>query len=128
MKNLNHYTGNCLDFHKKTVDSKHNTQEFPDYKEKIQNLEDRINERFCIYDELFIINSLEIINDSPFTNDEKVNLLKLYSYKSKIIQTLKRDITTTASHRIINTCPNCTISEINSFDHYVPKSNFLSLL
>ena len=124
MKNLNHYTGNCLDFHKTIVDNKYVTQGNPDYKVNIQNLENKISERFGIYDKLFTNNTLELIDSSPFTDQEKMDLLQLYSYKSKIIQRLKRDITTTETHRIINTCPNCTISEINSFDHYIPKEEF----
>jgi hypothetical protein len=59
-----------------------------------------------------------------YTGNDKADLLKLYKYKSKLIQKLKKNVTTTATNRIISTCQNCTINEINSFDHIVPKDEF----
>jgi hypothetical protein len=54
----------------------------------------------------------------------KADLLGLYGYRNKVLQELKRTVTTREVHRLISTCQNCTIGEINSFDHAVPKEEF----
>jgi 5-methylcytosine-specific restriction endonuclease McrA len=120
MKNLQHYGGNAFEFHKKVLDSKKD----PTYKQRVTNLDDRINKRFVVYDENFTENILEEITCDVDLKKEKDDLLKLYSYKNSVIQRLKTDITTTDKNRTISTCPNCTISEISSFDHYLPKKEF----
>ena len=124
MKNLSYYSNNTFDFHKEVLKSKNKTNKDPEYKERIGNLDDAIKDQFLLYDKSFFSNTLEKINSHGHSDDEKRDLLKLYSYKSAIIKRLKINITTTDTNRIINTCPNCTISEINSFDHYLPKELF----
>ena len=124
MKNLSHYTDDALEFHKEVLESKNKTRKDPTYKERIENLEDAIEGQFLIYDENFVQNTLEQTVCYEHTENEKNDLLKLYSYKNSVIKRLKITITTTNTNRIINTCPNCTISEINSFDHYLPKDEF----
>ncbi|QQP86574.1 HNH endonuclease [Entomomonas asaccharolytica] len=124
MKNINYYSDNSMDFHKAVLLRKKNTSNDPSYKSRIEILESQISNRFTLYDSYFIQNSLELMDISPFSINEKDDLKKLYSYKSKIIKELKIALTTTDTNRIINTCPNCTISEINSFDHYLPQEKF----
>ena len=124
MKNIQHYTEEAFEFHKEVLESKNKTKKDPTYKERIEKLDDIIKNQFSIYDKNFSLNTLECIDNYKHTDDEKNDLLRLYSYKNTVIKSLKKKITTTAANRIINTCPNCTISEINSFDHYLPKDEF----
>jgi hypothetical protein len=124
MKKLIHYAGDTFEFHKEILKNKNTTKDDPTYKSRIENLKIPIKSQFGVYDENFDQNTLEYIENYEHTEDEKDDLLKLYSYKSSVIQKLKVHVTTTATNRIINTCPNCTISEINSFDHYLPKETF----
>lgn len=120
MKNFNNYSDNTFEFHTKVLNQKKNK----DYKDYIKNLNNQTQQRFELYDALFKDKKLESISISPYTDIEKNELKKLYSYKNKCIQDLKKKLTTTEKNRIINTCPNCTISEISSFDHYLPKEEF----
>ena len=124
MKNLPHYTDDAFEFHKEVLESKNETKKDPTYKERIENMNDAIAGQFLVYDENFVQNFLENIDNYGHTEDEKNDLLKLYSYKNSVIKSLKIKITTTDANRIINTCPNCTINEIDSFDHYLPKGQF----
>ena len=124
MRNLQHYSNDTFEFHKKVLESKNKTKKDPTYKERIENMDDDIDSQFLVYDDNFAQNTLESIDKYKCTNSEKNDLLKLYSYKNSVIKRLKVKITTTDTNRIINTCPNCTISEINSFDHYLPKDEF----
>lgn len=124
MKNLVPYSENTFEFHKEVLKSKNKTKKDPTYKNRVESLNDMVQNQFLVFDNSFIGNNLEDIICHGHTEDEKKDLLKLYSYKNSVIKQLKIDLTTTETKRIINTCPNCTISEINSFDHYLPKDEY----
>lgn len=124
MKNLQHYLDDTFEFHKEVLESKNKTKKDPTYKDRIDNMNGVIEGKFSIYDDNFTNNTLEDIDSHGYSDSEKKDLLKLYSYKNSVIKSLKVKITTTDANRVINTCPNCTISEINSFDHYLPKDKF----
>lgn len=124
MKNITPYKGNCIDFYRSIVKTKRNSKENPDYKTLLSSLDAKIKSQYDTFDTKFSANLLEDLTPHVFSGDEKSALLKLYAYKSKVISKFKVDITTDASKRIISTCQNCTIGEINSFDHFIPKKEF----
>jgi 5-methylcytosine-specific restriction endonuclease McrA len=124
MKNLKPYKYDAFEFHKKVVSKKRNSKKDPDFVSRVVSLNDTIEEQYKIFYEKFIQNELEKINNKSFSRVEKETLIKLYSFKSKVIQELKINLTTDERNRIINTCQNCTISEVNSFDHFIPKDEF----
>lgn len=124
MKNINNSKRNSLDFHKAIVKSKNVTKVDPDFKNRLIALDSDIELLFNNYQFNFDRNCLEKTVPKLFIEKSKNDLLSLYSYKSKLIQNLKAEITTTETNRIINTCQNCTLSEINSFDHILPKEEF----
>ncbi|MFH6966360.1 hypothetical protein [Flavobacterium sp. FlaQc-28] len=124
MRNLDSTRRNSFDFHKLIVDSKKTTRIDPDYKTRLLAIEDEMETLYNVYQINFDRNILETTVANVYPDNSKDDLLKLYNYKSKLIQTLKSEITTTNTQRIINTCQNCTLSEINSFDHILPKEEF----
>ncbi|MDH3974792.1 MAG: HNH endonuclease [Deltaproteobacteria bacterium] len=124
MKNLNIYDQDTFEFHKKVVGHKRNSEEDPTYKARVSALNDAIEKQFKKYDEKFDEDKLETLHSLGYTGDEKKILHKLYVFKSKVLQELKVQLTTDENNRIINTCQNCTISEVNSFDHLIPKEEF----
>lgn len=124
MRNLNHSEKDCLDFHKAVVRSKNITKLDPTLKNRLLSLENDIELLYNNYKRNFDSNCLENSVSNSFPESNKKDLLSLYNYKSKLIQELKTEITTTETNRIINTCQNCTLSEINSFDHILPKEEF----
>ncbi|MBU2905107.1 hypothetical protein KO529_09955 [Arenibacter algicola] len=124
MRNLNSYSGDDFQFYKDMIDSKKKSPTDPDYKTRVTLLNTCVAKKYIEYRACFDGNNFSLLSAHPFNNNTKTDLLKLYSFKSKIIQNLKIKITTTETKRIINTCQNCTISEINSFDHLIPKEEF----
>lgn len=121
MKNIKYYDKDTFDFFLKVLSRKHTSQFDSDYKNRIQSLSSEIKKRFNKYDSEFNSKNLESISSCLYEGQNKEDLQKLYFYQSKIIQDLKTTITTTETNRILSTCQNCTISEINSFDHLLPK-------
>ncbi len=124
MRNLGPYSGDDFQFHQNILASKRNSALDPDYKARVSGHNPNIEAKFDEYRIAFNSNSLESLTSHPFSDIDRADINRLYSFKSKLIQELKIDITTTESNRIMNTCQNCTISEVNSFDHYIPKEEY----
>lgn len=124
MKNVKCYSENAFDFHKEIIKRKRNSAADPDYKTRLAALDDDIELLYKVFDEKFKTNELQALTAHGYKGENHSDLLSLYAYKNKLIQKLKIKLTTTETNRIINTCQNCTINEINSFDHFIPKSEF----
>lgn len=125
MKNLNYYCGDCFDFYKDVVASKRNPRSDPDFLSRVKILDDLIHECYQKYDEKFANNSLENLKEALLTMTVRDDLTKLYNYKNSVLQKLLIDLTSATGRRIFNTCQNCTINEVDSFDHYLSQSQFV---
>lgn len=124
MKNLKPHSGDCFSFHENVIDSKYKTKTDPDFKTRVALLNPKIKSKIEEYSDKYNSDSLQNITPIGFNGSEKADLLNLYDYNSKKIQKLKIELTTDENNRVNNTCQNCTISEVNSFDHYLPQSEF----
>lgn len=124
MRNVIPYSENTFEFHKKVIKSKKNSQNDPSYKEIITSYNDDIERVFTQFEDKFSEDKLEELVALGYSGEDRETLHKLYNYKSNVLQNLKVTLTTTDMGRIINTCQNCTISEVNSFDHFLPKGEF----
>lgn len=124
MRKLIAYTDSAFSFFKKVVSSKKNTSADPTYKERLVAMEGTLQPLFENYDNNFAINDLETLNAYAFTEGQREDLLKLYSYKSAIMQKLKIQLTTLELNQVLNTCQCCTIGEVGTFDHMAPKDEF----
>jgi hypothetical protein len=124
MKNLKYYDQDCFRFHEEVVESKYSTKDDPHYKDRIKKLSPIIKKAFSEYEKAFRINSIETLISVGYTGKERNDLQNLYSFKSQKLQELLKNVTTTISNRKRSTCTNCTVSEINSFDHSLPQTEF----
>ncbi len=124
MKNLISYQKNAFDFHKRVITQKRNTTENPEFKKTVSTYNDDIETKYKEFEKEFVVNNLEALSNHGYDGEDRTTLHKLYSYRSKIFQRLKLELTTDENNRIDNTCQNCTIGEVNSFDHYLPKDKF----
>jgi 5-methylcytosine-specific restriction endonuclease McrA len=124
MKNLNFYKDEAFAFHQSIITSKRATQNDPEIRNRLLALNNGIEKLYKSYKLKFDNNTLELLKPDGYNEQSKIDLLSLYSFKSTIIQKFKKGITTTATNRMINTCQNCTIGEVSSFDHILPKEEF----
>lgn len=124
MRNLKPYKDDSFEFWEDVVKRKQNPKHDPTFKSRVTALNNKIKKQYLNFDTHFGKNNLEELSSLGYSGSTKDDLLNIYSYKSKLIQELKKKVTVTAKNRIINTCQNCTINEINSFDHFVPQSEF----
>lgn len=124
MRKLEPYNDDSFEFYQEVVTSKKNSKQDANYKERLELHEGTIEGLFEQYDDSFDNDDLVNLTSHGYIDDDKADLIRLYSYKSKNIQKLKVLVTTTERNRILSTCQNCTISEVNSFDHFVNKEEF----
>lgn len=108
-----------FDFHKNVVKRKRNANAAI-----VQGMEDRIEQRFIEYDGLYSSDNLESLAALTYTKDEATALKDMYCYSAKKFVDLKHFYTIDFNGRNNETCPNCQMDNIVSFDHLVPQSEF----
>lgn len=124
MRNLQVYIEDSFTFYEKVLKAKNNTSSDPNYKARLNTQKKTLAQLYKDYDEAFVNDTLGSLCEHGFSNGDKEDLLKLYSYRSAIMKKLKITVTTIDGNRVLNTCQNCTIGEVNSFDHLVPKNDY----
>lgn len=124
MKNLKPYDLVSIDFYDELVRTKRNPSLNPNYKDRLTTYRADIGTNFIEYDSSFIGNTLTAMTPNGCDAAKTTDLLSLYSYGNSVISKLKIKLTTTAFNRVENTCQNCTIGEVSSFDHFLPKDEF----
>jgi hypothetical protein len=124
MKNLNPYDLSSIDFYDELVLTKKNSIKNPNYKARLVTYKTNIGVNFIQYDTNYNDNSLTSMTPSISNTQQTTDLLNLYSYSNSIISKLKIKLTTSEFNRVENTCQNCTIGEVSSFDHFLPKDEF----
>ncbi|QEE50694.1 HNH endonuclease [Flavobacterium alkalisoli] len=121
MKQLEPTTRDHYQFHCDVIASTRFRQNDPEFQNRLNALGAELSTLFIQYAENFATNDLTTTLPRVTTNIEKADLISLYKFDRKLIQELKKEITTTATGRIISTCQNCTINSANTFDHILPK-------
>lgn len=124
MRNFNPSSKDAFSFYENVIESLNSSKKDPEFKERVSLLNSDIEILFKEYNSKFDSDQLESIVANGYGNQEKTDLLNLYKYRRKVLQELKTEITTTEFNRVINTCQNCTINEVNSFDHFLPKGDY----
>ena len=124
MKNLKPYNECSSTFLDNVIKTKKKSKKDPTYKDRVEILKPNVKSKFTTYDVEHTANNLASLTAYGYAGQDKIDLLKLYKYDNSVIQNLNEKVTTLEGNRLINTCQNCTINEINSLDHIVPKDEF----
>jgi len=124
MRNLNVFSGSTSDFLDEVIASKRNSSQDPNYKQRINLLSPNIKVLYGNYDTAHNANNHVSLISNGYVNQEKADLLKLYTSGNSRLVKLKNSITTVLDNRAMNTCQYCTIAPVGSLDHIVPKNEF----
>lgn len=124
MRNLNVYSGDTSDFLDEVITSKRNSPEDPNYKQRVNILSPAVKVLFSNYEIAHKANNHVSLVSNGFINQDKTDLLKLYSSGNSRLIKLKYTVTTVLDNRAMNTCQYCTIGPVGSLDHIVPKGEF----
>ncbi len=122
MRNLRPYNGNCIEVHRKIVSNK--SKKNKDLFDRLDLLTPVIEKQYVEFENKFKNNDLENITPAVFNSENKNDLYSLYNFKLSLIKDVKKNITAYDGHTIVNTCQNCTINEVHTLDHYLPKNDF----
>lgn len=123
MKNRISYSEDCFKFHNDVISNKKYSSTDSSYKTRVSSYNDDVEAQYNIYLKNFNANTLENISPHGFGETEKNTLLKLYSYKANLLQKLKIKLTTIKGKED-NSCQYCTLGEVGSLDHILPKGTF----
>ena len=118
MKNLKSYSEDCFKVYKEAVENENKNKDI------LLNIQDKIESQFDIYSGKFRDKKLYEITSLAFSEEEKESLINLYQYRSAIIQKIKGAILNSQERTINNTCQYCTLSEVSTLDHIIPKKSF----
>ena len=124
MKNLRPFDENTLDFFDQVAAARRPSVEDPHFITRVLTYRPGLITAYTQYNLHFGDCSLMLAVAIGHINPTKADLIKLYHYKAKVFQSLQLRLTTDENNRLINTCQNCTINEVNSFDHILPKDEF----
>ncbi len=124
MRNLKPFNGNTSNFLDEVIVSKRNSQLDPTYKQRINLLAPGVKQLYRQYDIAHDENSHVGLVPYGYVNQDKSDLIKLYTSSNKMLIKLKNNVTTVLDNRAMNTCQYCTIGPIGSLDHIVPKEEF----
>ncbi|MDY0931620.1 HNH endonuclease [Chryseobacterium sp. CFBP8996] len=124
MKNLNSYTEDTCVFLDHIINAKKFSKKDPDYKVRLNPLIPNV--KICYRKYLSAHNSnnhLTLISCS-YIDQNKNDLLKLYSPQNKKLIDFKNSRTTVYDNRVKKTCQYCTINSANTLDHIIPKEEY----
>lgn len=127
MKKIKEYQGDCLEFHKKVVESKHFRPKDPTYIERINALNSITEDQYKAHYDHFQKDDLASLTPKVLTIEQKNDLKGLYDYGTKPFQQLNDILTTSDNNTRQPICPFCTINNVNTFDHLIPKNEFSEL-
>lgn len=120
MRKIKHYEGDCFKFHEAVLERK----ESDSLKKEIKAIAADIKGQFDDYDKKFAKDDLPALSALSISQATKDKLKGLYDYHALMFRKLRKGLTTDENNRQCVVCPNCTINTINSFDHYLPQSEF----
>ena len=83
MLKIKAYEEDSFSFYKDIVKSKNRTKAKPDIKEQLAAICDTQSQYFDDYDDAFDMNSLALMLNMPYSDNDKVNLKSLYNYRNK---------------------------------------------
>lgn len=127
MKNIKKYEDGSFEFHQNVVKSKKNRKKDPTYRDRINDLNGIVKRQFEKHDTQFIDDKLGELLCENLTDAQKDDLRALYNYSSKPFVQLNDILTTGVSGTRQPLCPFCTINNVNTFDHLIPKNEFAEL-
>lgn len=125
MIKIDSYTGDSFAFYESVVNSCRARKDRPRFVHELRELNAPQKQCYTRYDRDFSNNSLQELEVFDYEDPSRDDLRSLYNYRNKRIEELRIALTKhPKSGRLLNTCQNCTINEVDTMDHIVPKEEF----
>lgn len=124
MKQIRYYGKDTMDFHDSVIRHKHEHPTDPGYKQRIQDLRTISEKRFKVYDEKFVNDKLEELEESEEAHRNKADFQSLYKYDVEPFVSLNIELSKDENGRKYPYCPLCDMEGTSSFDHILPQSKF----
>lgn len=119
MRRIDNSTIIPIVLHQEIVENKKNSSS----KERLMRKMPQTRFLFKNYNKAFSEDTLADLTPQHIDKQEKHDQQSLYDFRKKKIKDLFTDLTTRNGHEDV-LCPCCMINDANSFDHYLPQSEF----
>jgi len=120
MKNIKAYVGDSKEVYHAAVARKEDTA----LQARLNHIFPNIGKQYDIYDNLIACNTLISLYHEASFSPYRQDLQSLYNYDSVILRGLRQKIEKATPASIRYTCQYCTVTPVESFDHYLPKEEF----
>lgn len=120
MKNFNAYDGDSAQFYELAVSRK----EDPTLQQRLTDILDEIRASYEVYNQNWEGNTLPTIHPNAIFTPLRNDLKGLYDYNSVAIRQLRHNVQSRMPQTIRYTCQYCTVTPVESLDHYLPKEEF----
>lgn len=119
MRRIDNSTIIPIVLHQEIVENKKNSSS----KERLMRKMPQTRFLFKNYNKAFSEDTLADLTPQLIDKQEKHDQQSLYDFRKKEIKDLFTELTTRNGHEDV-LCPCCMINDANSFDHYLPQSEF----
>lgn len=120
MKNIREYVGSSKAVYLNAVAKKRDT----DLQLLLNGIALGLGNQYDIYDDSFNQNRLGVLQKNEGFSSASLDIKSLYDYNSLPIRELREAIEKNIPAPIRYTCQYCTLTPVESFDHYLPKEEF----
>lgn len=120
MKNFDAYDGDSADFFQLTVSRK----EDPALQQRLIGILNDIRASYALYDQHWNDRTLTVLQNNNIFTPLRDDLKGLYDYNSVAIRQLRQNVHLRMPQTIRYTCQYCTVTPVESLDHYIPKEEF----
>ena len=120
MRNFREFDGNSKEVYQNAVDRKEDEL----LRARLKGITAILDSQYDIYDYNFNQGSLALLKGNPLFTVHSSDIKSLYGYDTLILRELRRKIQKKIPAAVRYTCQYCTVTPIESFDHYLPKEEF----
>lgn len=120
MRNFREFDGDSKEVYQNAVERKEDAL----LRARLNSITGLLGSQYDIYDHNFNHGSLALLNGNPLFRIHSRDIKSLYGYDTLTLRELRRKIQKSIPAAVRYTCQYCTVTPVESFDHYLPKEEF----
>lgn len=120
MRNFREFDGDSIEVYQNAVDRKEDAL----LRDRLNGIKAMLGSQYDVYDHNFNHGSLALLNRNPLFSIHGPDIRSLYGYDTMILRELRKRIQKNIPTTVRFTCQYCTVTPVESFDHYLPKEEF----
>ncbi|WP_281234850.1 MULTISPECIES: HNH endonuclease [Flavobacterium] len=120
MKNFREFDGDSKEVYRNAVERKEDAL----LRARLTGIAATLGGQYDVYDYNFNRGSLSMLHGNPLFVHHGPDIRSLYGYDTLVLRELRNRIQRNIPASVRYTCQYCTVTPVESFDHYLPKEEF----